>query len=171
MRAQLFSFDFVLAVSLIFVLFGIALYVSDSAANSINNAENSRDVKISGEKALANLVETPGSPANWNHLAFNDANVKSLGLASSKNVLNAAKVADFLSLVNSDPRNYLLSKRILGLDLPSSNYSILIYAVNGSALGGISQMPSVDSSVFATDRLAIMDSQIVRVALKVWVKE
>jgi hypothetical protein len=171
MRAQLFSFDFVLAVSLIFVLFGMALYVSDQAANSINNAENNRDLKISGEKALSNLIETPGNPANWNYLAFDDANAKSLGFAGSKNVLDGAKVSDFFFLVNSNPQNYLLSKRLLGLDLPSSNYSILIYNSDGGIIDEISLAPPTDSSVFTTDRLAILDSQIVRVSLKVWVKK
>ncbi|MFH0972018.1 MAG: hypothetical protein V1835_05645 [Candidatus Micrarchaeota archaeon] len=171
MRGQLFSFDFIFAVSLLVFIFAMALYTSDSVAASINAQEGERELKIAADNAISQLLETPGNPSNWDYLAFTDSNVKSVGIAAGRNALNREKMERLMEIMNSDSENYHLMKRILALDLPASNFSISIYNQSQFKLyeAGVAQTKT--GTVVSVQRLALLDDQPVMVNLRLWVEK
>ncbi|HLC47886.1 MAG TPA: hypothetical protein VJI13_02330 [Candidatus Norongarragalinales archaeon] len=171
MRGQLFSFDFILAVSLIIFILALSLFVSESTANSINQSEQGRDMQRAADGALSQLIETPGSPSNWEQLEFTDGDVASLGLSPSRNMLDEGKVLRLFNLANSNFGNYSLMKRMLGLDLPSSNFSISISNSSNSAIYETNVPESGSASVYSFSRIALLGDSPVIVNLRVWVEK
>jgi hypothetical protein len=169
MRGQLFSFDFIFALSLIVFLFALSLFVSGSISTSINNSEQQRELKISAAFALSALLETPGNPSNWDYLQFTDTNVKAIGLSSKKNVLEKHKVEQFFTLANSGVSNYNQLKGMIGLNLPSTNFALTISSLNGTLFDTFIQPPK-NASIYSQQRIGMLNDQVVTIKLRVWVE-
>ncbi|MFH1257455.1 MAG: hypothetical protein ABIG96_03130 [Candidatus Micrarchaeota archaeon] len=170
MRAQLFSFDFIVSIALIILLLGMAIYVSDKTSEAINSGEGSRQMQNSLSYSLSALVLSPGDPTNWNRMEFSDGNVRSIGLAASPNVLDGRKVVDFFAIAGSSFSNYSALKAILGLNYPSSNFSVTIYDSEGMELYSTEYLPGSDATVYAGERLALLEGEGVRLKMMVWVE-
>jgi hypothetical protein len=171
MRGQLFSFDFLLAISIILFVFALSMFVSENTASSISQREAQFDIKRAANNALSQLVETPGNPTNWHTLDFTDASVKSIGIAVSRNELDPDKTSRLFSSANADFGNYSLVKRILALDLPSSNFSITISNASKYALVETAFSPGASATVYSFSRIAIFENEPVLVNLRVWVEK
>ncbi len=171
MRGQLFSFDFLISISLILFVFATALAISDFTASTINGAEEQRELKIAAASALSQLLETPGNPANWDHLEFADAGVESLGLASGRNELDFEKTVKFFAIANSNIENHVLAKRLLALDYPGADFYLSIQNTTDSLLLETSFRPMASGEVFSGQRVGLLKGEPVRVTLKLWVEK
>ncbi|MEK6954029.1 MAG: hypothetical protein AABX01_03410 [Candidatus Micrarchaeota archaeon] len=171
MRGQLFSFDFLLAISIILFIFALSMFVSENTASSINRREAEFDIQRAADSALSQLVETPGNPTNWHTPDFTDANVKSIGIAASRNELDPDKTSRLFFIANSNFGNYSLVKRILALDLPSSNFSIAISNASKYAIFETMVSPAGTASVHSFSRIAIFENEPVLVNLRMWVEK
>lgn len=171
MRGQLFSFDFILAVSLIIFLLAVTFFVSDATANSINLRERQSELQDLAQSALSQLLESPGTPSNWHLVEFSNANIKSIGLSSERNRLDPNKTEEFFRLANLNSGNYSLMRSILALDASGSNFSLSIYNASQFALYEISQKPGGMSTVISMQRLALLSGEPVVVNLKLWVEK
>ncbi len=171
MRGQIFSFDFIFAVSVIVFLFAIALFISDDVANVINERDSQRDLQLASSTALSVLIETPGDPSNWNNMEFSDSNVKSIGLVSQRNVLDEAKLRRFYEIADENFENYTQLKRTLAIDLPSSNFSLIIYNASNFIIFETAYEPPSTADVHSLQRLAIIDNKPATVNLRIWVEK
>ncbi|MBI5224983.1 hypothetical protein HY989_03865 [Candidatus Micrarchaeota archaeon] len=175
MRAQLFSFDLILSVSILLLLFGITVSIFSRTDAVMKENAIEKEISQNGNYALSSLIETSGYPTNWEQLAFTDSNAKALGLATSAGHLNPQKVGKFFELANSNENNYLLTKRILGIDFPSSNYTLEIYDLEGekvySTTFASNNAIANSYSIYAFQRLALLNNQPVRLSLRIWVKK
>ncbi|MFH1750728.1 MAG: hypothetical protein ABH863_03560 [Candidatus Micrarchaeota archaeon] len=171
MRGQLFSIDFIVALSLILFLFALSLYVSDSVASAINSNELNSELRSAAAGALSQLLETPGSPSNWQEMEFSETGINSLGIASGRNVIDVARVDYFFQIGNSDPGNYALIKRMLALDLPGSNYSLIVEDANGILIYDLGPIPQSPFITVSGQRIALLEGEPVLVNLKLWVEK
>ncbi len=175
MKGQLFSFDLILSISILLLLFGITVSVFSRSDAVMKEFAFEREISQNGNAALSSLIETSGYPSNWEQLAFTDSNVKALGLASSANSLNSQKVGKFFDLANSNENNYVLTKRVLGIDFPSANYTLEIIDLEGnseySTTFPINSQITNFYSIYAFQRLALLNEKPVKLLLKIWVKK
>ena len=107
------------------------------------------------------LVLNSGIPNNWQDLNINS--IYQIGLAKSNNELDKNKLLKFIDL-NSQ---YSLVKDKLGL----SQYDFYISFVNGQSSNTLYEFginPTNNSAVTIITRYATLDSNIIKINLKVW---
>ena len=121
MKAQAWSMDFVVSISIFLLVFSIVVF----SWNYINIQNTDRtlfsEMQVSGLDISDILIRVPGNPENWN-----ETNVLSIGLASSENVLNKTKVEQFVNM------DYGITKNILGL--PDMEYYFAVQHLNGTVM-------------------------------------
>lgn len=101
-KGQAFAPDFMASI----VMFGFMLSVFFISWNTIIDSQVSnqedREMYIQGQRTMTNLINSPGSPENWDQNS-----VETLGLAERPHVLNSSKIEDFRDLDSSEQRSML----------------------------------------------------------------
>lgn len=178
-RAQLFSQDIIFAIVLVLFTFSVWLILFDRVFTTISTNEFRRNIDESTASAMSQLLESSGVPTNWNNLStINETTVGSIGLVSSRNVLDPAKVSTFVSLAGSGGSNYTTMKRLLGLDREGYAFNLTITSLNGTVLYNVSNTPSVGpynasyaavNTTASIDRFALLNNSLVKVTMGVWI--
>jgi hypothetical protein len=156
MKAQAWSLDFAVSVTIFFFMMAVLLfawqYVSyqNQSQTAFNDMENLA-LGISDE-----LIRTRGLPENWD-----DSTVEVLGLASEENFLNESKVLMFVQM------DYDKSRRLLGIT--PYNYTFRVEQLNGSLIQsqGV-DLSSGTSVVIPATRHVLYDSRVVRMEFALW---
>src|SRR3989344_154566 len=101
-RAQVWSLDLMIAVSVIAVAM-IIFFTYSSDLSKVD--ENKQELLVSDAQAISGFLVGEGIPVDWD-----EVNVTAIGLANKNKVMNASKVAEFSSMVQS---NYSRVKKLL----------------------------------------------------------
>jgi len=99
------------------------------------------------------LVLTPGRPANWHLLHANSTSFESFGLASSPNVISAAKASRMQDLNNT---NYSDVKTAMGLAAMNTSIEIILLD-DAVPLYSFGQKPGNASRSSVFERVAVLD--------------
>jgi hypothetical protein len=171
-KAQLFSTDMIIAIMLFILIFISIVWAGDFINTKIQSRENGRVMAIMADYAISSLVETQGEPAGWQNLAdaaFNETNVKSLGLSLSSTepwVLDLTKIDRLAQL---DSVKYETIKRILGLR--GANFEFLLRLEQKDRPSGIriGIEPLQDSqNIILLSRQALINSSYSNLTLIIW---
>lgn len=162
MKAQIWSLDFAASV----VIFLTALILAMFALNyTMDQNRQQMEFNIMENAAMSvsdSLVRQPGIPQDWD-----PGTVTTIGLASQENVLNEAKLSDFLDMENDS------IKSLLGI----GNYEFYfeVRYVNGSlaslpAGGQISKggYPSEARFVIPVERYVLYMEKPARMIFILW---
>jgi hypothetical protein len=170
-EAQLFSADMLLAIIIFVMILVSVMWLSDFLNEKIRYDENRRMMGITAGYAMSSLVETPGSPDNWETFStsyFNETNVRSLGLADKGYggwQLDTAKVARLSTLGSS---KYDEIRDMIGLRGSGYEYYLTISPASGSAVA-IGILPEANSTnIIVASRGAMMNSSYTNVSLFLW---
>lgn len=119
-RAQILSFDLVIALSLAALLWGglvVAWTVTQSRTDDQTSAD---DLALRAMRTLDTLLLTPGIPTGWERGAQNQT--RAVGLASEPHILSTTKVAALFAMEIDDAKE-LLNVRPLLMNITIKNTS------------------------------------------------
>lgn len=145
--------DFVASL-VIFLLVLIPLLFVWNYINIQNMEQRTFDeIETLALKVSDSLIRTKGIPENWN-----SSNVNVIGLASEENVLNFAKVSEFIYMGNNE---YTLTKNIL---IGKYDFFFSITDLNGTQYGTIGNKPA-DRTIVPVERYCMYNERIVKIEL------
>jgi hypothetical protein len=164
MRGQILSTDLVVSLSLF--LGAIMIFFITWSMLSYSYWENKADTDMqSAMLAISDtLVLSPGSPTDWEFGPVDSA--ASFGLASSKNELSALKIA---SLQSFFANNYTQAKVNMGSG--TFDIYVTINRQDGTVLysfGRTANFTNRQVVAASSDRLAILDDELVDVKVSLW---
>jgi hypothetical protein len=168
---QMFSADMLLAIIIFVMILVAVIWLGDFLNEKIRYDENRRMMGISAGYAMSSLVETPGSPDDWENLSaanFNETNVASLGLAEVGYggwQLDPAKVARLSALGSS---KYSELRDILGLRGAGYEYYLTIAQSAGPAVAIGIQPEANATNIIVASRGAVINSGYANVSLFLW---
>lgn len=147
MKAQIWSLDFAASLT-VFLMVLLPLFFVWSYVNVQNRQEMELDEMERLALSISDaLVRTGGSPGGWN-----STDVKSIGLASSENVLDAAKVSEFLSM------DYNKTKAVLS---GGRDFYFGLRDLNGTGYGSLGNKSRGEVAI-PVERYCIYDERIVK---------
>ena len=159
-KGQVFSADALLGmIVFLFALTVVFYYFSQLSERDLEFTE-SFEIKIIALNSASVLVETPGFPENWESLQFSQA--RSLGIASSRNVLSAEKIARLSELSQEDNNS---ARKLLGLG--KFNFALSIMDFNSEEIYSINSSRNASVS-FKTSRIALLNDRPVFVYMEVF---
>jgi len=168
---QMFSADMLLAIIIFIVILIGVIWLGDFVNEKIGYNENRRNMAVMANYAASGLVESTGSPADWDSLAvsdFNETNVLSLGLVDEDKgawQLDSGKVSRLGALY---PAKYDTLKKLIGLRGPDYEFQLVISPENLSAVS-IGLAPELNSSnVIVVERNALLNNSYTNVTLLLW---
>lgn len=103
-KGQAFAPDFLASVVILGFMLSIFLVSWNSIVDSQIEDQRERELYLQGERTMKNILNSPGSPENWN-----SSNVEVVGFADKPHVLNESKIKEFQNLSNSEQRSLLRS--------------------------------------------------------------
>ncbi len=160
-KGQMLTTEFIFGTTIFCLLLVMTLISFNDTNNLINTKiENKKNFDFAFN-ASDFLVLNSGIPNNWQDLNINS--IYQIGLAKSNNELDKNKLLKFIDL-NSQ---YSLVKDKLGL----SQYDLYISFVNGQSSNTLYEFginPTNNSAVTIITRYATLDSNIIKINLKVW---
>lgn len=160
-KGQLLTTEFLFGTTIFCLLLILVLISFSDTSNLIDSKTNSKKDFDFAFTASDFLVLTPGNPNNWQALDLN--NVHHIGLIDSDNEINENKLLKFIDL-NSQ---YSLVKEKLGL----SQYELYVSFTNNqnaNILYEFGIQPTNTSTITAITRYATLNSNIIKINLKVW---
>ncbi|MDD5337299.1 MAG: hypothetical protein PHS02_02345 [Candidatus ainarchaeum sp.] len=164
MRGQIWATDSILGVAVLAFITLLSAFIWNSAASGNSQAEKYNDLTLGAMAASDAIVLTSGDPANWNHLpALDEDSVAAIGLAKSRNVLDAKKLERMQALNSS---NYTLFRDRMGI--PLYNYSISVLSLNGTEIWETGIAPPEDAQRVRVERFAVLEKEVVKVAVEIW---
>ncbi len=171
-RGQFFSADFLFAGTVVLLLLAFAFFAVEKADSFFSSTNLRLGISSSAADAAAALVQSAGVPSNWQSFGkIDSAQIKTLGLASERAVLDYEKTARFFDSINraQSNSNYSNASLLLGLRKAGFDYSLSIYDSAGATLfsTNASVQPELNNSV-SSERLAVLNDSAVRVKLTAW---
>jgi len=177
-RAQLFSQDIIFAILLALFILSLWVILKDRVLHVLSITNDRTMLDEAASNAMSQLLETSGTPANWNRLeVINDTAISSMGLVSERNVLDSEKLEKFISLSNDN--NYTTMKKLLGLEREGYEFNFSVSSLNGLLLYNTSRSPSavygnasysaLNTTAFL-ERYALLNGSLVKVCLGVWIE-
>ena len=170
-RGQMFSTDMLIAVIIFVIILAGVIWLGDFVNEKISYNENRRGMAVMAGYAASGLVETTGSPADWENLSdsnFNETNVLSLGLVDEDGgawELDFAKLARLGSLY---PSKYETLKKLLGLRGADYEFQLVISPENLAPVS-IGIVPELNSSnIIVVERDALVNGGYANVTLLFW---
>lgn len=163
-KGQLWSTDFVAALSILTFILLFSMVFWDNLAARWNSAEDYRQMQTDAFFAADALMTSPGDPPSWEMLPALDDNVSSIGLANGRNELNAVKLG---RLAGANASTYDLVKRRLGVQRYGLHVGItdldgdMLYYEFGT-------QPGPENSVVVLKRLGMLNNTPVSAEIKVW---
>ncbi|MBW2984327.1 hypothetical protein KY361_04385 [Candidatus Woesearchaeota archaeon] len=165
-KAQIFSLDVVIAIGIFILILLSAGLIWNYSREKIAIEETRNDMEIIARNALSVLIETKGNPNNWTSYAFNESNIKSLGLADEFLEVDSTKIS---SLSSAD---YSTAKTILGILGPNYEFGLDIDIWNGTdytANYTIGLPPNATASeVVKAERFVLLDNSWTKATMKLW---
>ena len=164
-QGQIFSIDLLISGAILIIILVSVIFFWNYSQRKMTLQEQRFDLYALGEKALSQLLLTPGQPYNWESFSSNQDfldKVQALGLAPEPLVISSEKLNRFTAL------DYNQSKILLGLIGPGYEYSLSIYSWNGTSFNPEShfgQLQGEIPEISKISRLALLDEQIVKVEL------
>ncbi len=123
MRGQVLSVDFVMSLLVFIFILTTSVLIWNNINSQIDQNERNNRIQSELSSISTTLIESPGSPTNWETLPLSQVN--QIGLAVRSNVLSPAKITA-LTTLDIDDRN------ILGFD--TGNVYIEFVDVNNNLL-------------------------------------
>jgi hypothetical protein len=157
-KGQIISLDFIVSMSLFTFIIAMSIFIWNNLNTQIDEGEKNNMLQTELVSISTMLIETPGTPSNWNSLSPSE--ISQLGLAVSSNVLSSDKVAALTSL------DYYDTKKILGLNF--EEIYIEFTDIDGNLLNikgrdmNFSSFPKSDSSIFGISRPIIIENDGIR---------
>lgn len=170
-RGQFFGVDALFALLIILFSFFGAMLLWSTFNNHVLNRESYLRLTESSQDALNQLVRTAGNATDW-HLLTSATNetVDSLGLALEPTILDPDKVTRLFNLTSTET-GWKDVRILLGLTQAGYNYSLVIYQANQTPLYQTLYNQTLPNRLTsATDRVALLNGQRVRLKLTVWVE-
>jgi hypothetical protein len=161
---QLLSTEIILALSLFLVAMLVFVLAWNYISFSYSSEQADRQMQSSLIGVSDSLVLSPGSPADWEYSS--GANASSFGLASSRNVLSAAKLSALQSLNATDYDNV---RERMG----AGKFDLYVEASNpgGPVLynfGHPADLSSSSVSAVVSQRLATLGGSVVVLKVELW---
>ena len=168
--------DMLFASTVTLFLFVTLVVTSDMVYFSFSADGTRAELQDAALSAADALVSTPGTPSNWSESQSIDGTAAAmLGLASSRGVLDADKVAKFFVSLNTTTlnSNYTNARTLLGLGRPGYNFSLSVYNSSNDRIlnTNASIFPAGANSTASVQRYAVYNGSVVRVNLRVWKDE
>lgn len=164
-KGQIYSVDFIFGM-LVFIFVLVSFFLLWTIGlNRLSYFESERWRDEAARTAVEQLIESPGYPSHWEQISYlTETNLRSLGLAEERNVINHAKLSRFLSL--QDAQNYTFIKGVLGIK--KYDAYLEIEDLDGNTLDSYHTPPPSDEPVSTVSRLALYNESIVVVKMYVW---
>ncbi len=170
-EGQIFSTDILIAILIFIVILAGIIWLGDFVNEKISYNENRRNMAVMAAYAASGIMETPGSPEDWNELAegdFNETNVLSLGLADSELgawQLDSGKVYRLEELY---PSRYETLKMLVGLRGADYEFQLRI-SPEGMIPVSVGLLPELNSSnVIVVERHALLNGSYTNITLLFW---
>jgi len=166
-KGQLFSSDITIASVIFLVAIATAFFLWNSTTETINNAENLRNLEKRGSETIEQLIRTPGVPDDWNVFT-----VQVPGLATEDRIINETKALAFINLLATNSTDYDQNKYILGL----GNYDFFLNAtyldnsqvvIDGLPFA-VGKKPTITKNSISLFRTTIFNDTIVRLNFIIW---
>jgi len=115
-KGQIISLDFIVSMSLFTFIIGMSIFIWNNLNTQIDEGEKNNMLQTELISISTMLIETPGTPNNWNIFSPSEIDqISQLGLAVSSNELSSDKIAALQNL-NSTSADYYNTKKLLGLN-------------------------------------------------------
>jgi hypothetical protein len=116
-KGQVISLDFIVSMSLFTFIVAMSIFIWDNINTQIDEGKQNNMLQTELVSISTMLIETPGTPSNWNSLSPSEINseISQLGLAITSNVLSSDKIVALKNL-NSTSIGYYNTKKLLGLN-------------------------------------------------------
>lgn len=101
-KGQAFAPDFLTSVVILGVMLSVFLVSWNSIVEAQIADQSERELYYQGERTMKNILNSPGSPENWN-----SSNVEVLGFAERPHILNRSKIEEFKDLSRSEKGSLL----------------------------------------------------------------
>ena len=142
-RAQFFSVELVTVMLLFLTLFLTVLSIWNSQRTRLDKERLVYELELKAANIGELLVESPGSPTNWNTAA-----VEQFGLADEYHVVNAYKFNNLLTMINN---SYDYTRELLGV----SKYGLVI------VLEDFNEAVIISAGLASGQNLAVWQENIV----------
>ena len=157
-KGQVISLDFMVSIALFTFIIAMSIFIWNSINTQIDEAETNNMLQTELVSISTMLIETPGTPSNWNTVGPSEIN--QLGLAVSSNVLSSEKIANLTSL--NSTFGYYNTKKLFGLNFEEiyidfTYFNGTLVEINGEDMKfGIS--PQSSGSIFGISRPIVIES-------------
>lgn len=170
-KGQMFSADMLFAIVIFVMILVGVIWLGDFVNEKIQYSENRKNMAIMASYAISSIVETPGSPSNWENLTdeeFNETNVLSLGLADPQKGPWQLDTSKLERLKEIYPSKYDTLKNLMGLRGADYEFKLVISAVGNSSVS-IGLEPELNSTnIIVAQRKAIINSSTANITLFFW---
>jgi hypothetical protein len=95
MRGQIFSMDFLAAIFVFLLVFGVLLTSWGSIIDGIVRHNERKDMELLANTVADLFVSSGGYPYSWQ---FNPSTVRTIGLVRTNRVIDSSKLSTFLSM-------------------------------------------------------------------------
>ena len=127
-KGQIFSLDFLSAVFIFMLVFGVLLLSWNSVLDDSAKDSERKDMELFASRIANFMVSSGGHPSNWHE---SPANVTSIGIVSTDRVVDQDKLMAFVSMDYDLAReklvisnyNFKFALVSAGIELGSYNYS------------------------------------------------
>lgn len=103
-KGQAFAPDFLASIVILGFMLSIFLVSWNSIVDAQIADQGERELYQQGERTMKNILNSPGSPENWN-----SSNVEVVGFADRPHVLNESKIEEFDDLSSVEQKSLLKS--------------------------------------------------------------
>ena len=160
-KGQIFTVDLIMAATIFLFVLTLTIIYSNQVANRAYYWDKTNEREHAALLASRTLVLSPGEPSNWEQLSVEDAS--SIGLASSRNVIDSRKLQRFAGL---NQGNYSDAKALLGLS--KYDVRVTISGLNRQLLESFGLEPDANKETSSLTRVALYNGEAVLVKVKVF---
>jgi hypothetical protein len=154
MKAQFFSYDFMIGVFLIVLASGFWFWSWERYIVETRRRRTWQEMELVASDLSDLIIRIPGVPANWN-----SSNVEVIGLADEPQVLNSSKLAEFAKLSYADVTS------IWGIPY---NFHFNLTYPNGTLIQEKGLVPAGDYAS-VSKRIALLNQSEVFVYVTLWI--
>jgi hypothetical protein len=164
MRGQIWSMDFAVSIVIFVLVVSVVLFAWNHVTQ---NSMYQVSLNVLENDALAmsdTLIRVPGMPEDWNA-----SNVRVIGLASEENVLDPAKVLQFVGM------DYNQTKRILGIGGYEFYFEVRHLNNTQMSINGTGLTKGTNPSgkpgtrlVIPVERYVMLEGKIAKMEFHIW---
>lgn len=164
-KGQVISTELVLTFGIFMVALLVFLYIWSEVSYDYLQSQVDQEMQVVALGISDSLVLTPGDPSDW-EISSSVSSIYSFGLASSPNVLSAAKLSKLQSF------NTSYSDAKTGMGAGSFEVSVIANTLNGTPIYQFGthgdELAQNISSIKETRLVMLEDGALMQLSIQIW---